>query len=114
MLYPPGRGRMVTPTPEGVEISVHVIPRAGRTGVAGVRDGALLVRLAAPPVEGAANAELVALLSTLLRVPKRAVTIASGERGRLKRVRVHGISVDEVTSRIQVPTPKSHNMPDSK
>ena len=84
----------------GVEISVRVIPRAARSGIAGIRDGALLVRLTSPPVEGAANAELIALLSKLFGVPKRAVTIVSGDRGRVKRVRVDGISADDV-ERIQ-------------
>ena len=67
-----------------------MIPRAGRTGFAGLRDGALLVRLAAAPVDGAANDELVALLAKALRIPKRDVTIVSGERSRSKRVRVAG------------------------
>lgn len=87
---------MITSKSGGVEIAVRVIPRAGRTAVAGIRDGALLVRLAAAPVDGAANAELIAFFSKLLRVPKGAVTIASGERGRLKRVRVEGVSLDHV------------------
>jgi uncharacterized protein (TIGR00251 family) len=63
---------------------VRVIPRAGRTEIAGVRDGAVLVRLAAAPVEGAANAELIDLLARILRIPKRDITIVSGERSRSK------------------------------
>ena len=93
---------MITSVPNGVVIAVRVIPRAGRPGLAGVRDGALLVRVGAAPVEGAANAELIALLSRLLKVPKRAVTIASGERGRLKRVRVEGVSVDDVNAKFKM------------
>jgi len=77
--------------PSGDAIDVRVIPRAGRSVVAGLRDGALLVRLAAAPVEGAANAELIALLASSLHVPKRDVTIVSGERSRAKRVRVAGM-----------------------
>lgn len=75
-------------------LAVRIVPRAGRSGLAGVRDGALLVRVNAAPVEGAANAELVELLARLLGVPKRAVTIVAGERSRLKRVRVEGVTVD--------------------
>jgi uncharacterized protein (TIGR00251 family) len=91
---------MITTKPGGIELAVRVIPRAGKTGFAGMRDGALLVRLGAAPVEGAANAELIDVLSRLLKVPRRAVAIVSGGRGRLKRVRVDGISADEAEARL--------------
>lgn len=90
---------MISSTSGGVLIDVRVVPRAGRAGVAGTRDGALLVRLHAAPVEGAANAELVEVLARALGVPKRAVSIVSGERGRLKRVRVDGVTVDSVNAK---------------
>jgi uncharacterized protein YggU (UPF0235/DUF167 family) len=63
-----------------------------------VRDGALLVRLHAPPVENAANAELVDLLAKLLDVPRNALTILAGNRNRRKRVRVHGVSVTRLSA----------------
>jgi uncharacterized protein len=87
---------VIVPTPAGVIIDVRVVPRAGRSAVAGTRGGALLVRLAATPVEGAANTELVELLAGVLGVPKRAVTIESGLRSRAKRVRVDGVAADAV------------------
>ena len=71
---------------------MRVIPRAGRSGFAGLRDGALLVRLAAAPVEGAANDELIALIARALDIPKRDVTIVSGERSRSKRIRAANIN----------------------
>ena len=77
-------------------IDVRVIPRAGRSGFSGLRDGALVVRLAAAPVDGAANDELIALLARALHVPKRDITIVSGERSRSKRVRVAGMSAEHV------------------
>jgi uncharacterized protein (TIGR00251 family) len=80
------------PTPSSDAIDVRVIPRAGRSAIAGERDGAILVRLAAAPVEGAANAELIDLLASTLRVPKRDIAIVSGERSRSKRVRVAGMN----------------------
>jgi uncharacterized protein len=83
-----------------VFIDVRVIPRAARPGLAGTRDGALLVRIGAPPVEGAANAELVQVLAEALGVPKRQVTIVAGERGRRKRVKVEGITGDRVAERL--------------
>lgn len=87
---------MIASTPNGVIITVRVIPQAGRSAVVGMRDGALLIRLAAPPVEGAANAELIEVMATVLGVPKRAVTIVAGERARRKRVRVEGVTEDVV------------------
>ncbi len=93
---------MIIPTPGGVLLDVRVVPRAGRAGLAGTRGGALLVRLNAPPVEGAANAELVEVISRLLGVPRRAVTIVAGERGRQKRVRVEGVTVDAARARLVV------------
>ena len=72
-----------------------MIPRAGRSGFAGLRDGALLVRLAAAPVDGAANDELIALIAKTLRIPRRDVTIVSGERSRSKRIRIAGIDREQ-------------------
>ena len=74
-----------------MDLEIRVIPRAGRSGFAGLREGALLVRLAAAPVDGAANAELIALLAKTLKIPKRDITIVSGERSRSKRVRIDGV-----------------------
>jgi uncharacterized protein (TIGR00251 family) len=78
------------------DIDVRVVPRAGRSGFAGVRDGAIVVRLAAAPVDGAANKELIALIARTLKVPKRDVEIVAGERARTKRVRVAGMSAAQV------------------
>jgi uncharacterized protein (TIGR00251 family) len=77
-------------TPSGAAAVVRVTPRAGRTGLAGVHGDVLLVRLAAPPVEGAANDALVRFVSELLDVPRRDIAIVSGERGRTKRLVVAG------------------------
>ena len=89
---------------KGVVLNVRVIPRAGRSGLAGTRDNALLVRLNAPPVEGAANAELLDVLAEILDVPKRALTIVSGERSRSKRVLVSGVDTAAVERRIRTQT----------
>ena len=88
----------VTQTADGVTIDVRVTPRSSRSGFVGVRNGALLFRLHAPPVDGAANAEVVKLVATLLGVPKSAVTIVTGHRNRLKRVRVHGVSATHISA----------------
>ncbi len=88
----------VTQTADGVVIDVRVTPRSSRSEFAGVRDGALLFRLHAPPVDGAANAEVVDLIAALLSVPRSAVAIVTGNRNRLKRVRVHGASATHVSA----------------
>ena len=75
-----------------ISFAVRVVPRASQSRIEGEHDGALRVRLAAPPVEGAANEELVRLLARSLGVPSRAVMIASGHTSRLKQVRVAGCS----------------------
>ncbi|MFO7261854.1 MAG: DUF167 domain-containing protein [bacterium] len=79
-----------------VRIPVRAQPRASRSEIAGEHDGALRVRLAAPPVEGAANEELVRLLARVLDVPRSAVRIAAGERGRTKVVEVDGVDAETV------------------
>jgi len=65
-----------------------------------LRDGALLVRLAAAPVDGAANDELIALLAKALHIPKRDITIVSGERARSKRIRIAGIDREQALAKL--------------
>lgn len=81
-------------------LDVKVIPRAGKTGLAGIRDNLLLIRLAAAPVEGAANAALVDVLARTLGVPRRQVAIVSGEKSRTKRVKVIGVTAALVRERL--------------
>ena len=95
---------MITPTATGVTIDVRVIPRAATRGLAGTRDGALLVRLNAPPVEGAANEELITVIARAFGVARRAVSIVSGERNRSKRVAITGITVDAAQRCLVPPT----------
>ncbi|HXF94789.1 MAG TPA: DUF167 domain-containing protein [Gemmatimonadales bacterium] len=76
--------------------AVHVVPRARRTEIAGTYGDAIKIRVAAPPVAGRANAELVRFLAGRLGVPRNAVRITGGERGRRKVVRVEGVSDDEL------------------
>ena len=70
---------------------VRVVPRASKPGLTVEADGSLKVRLQSPPVEGAANAELVDLLAGAFGVPRRAVTIAGGAHSRSKRVQLEGV-----------------------
>ena len=93
---------MIRATTTGVTLDVRVIPRAAKSSIAGTCDGALLVRLSAPPVEGAANEELIEVLAKAAAVPKRAITIVSGERSRSKRVAITGITVDDVRRKLGI------------
>ena len=79
--------------PEGVTLLVAASPRASRTEIAGVAEGRLRIRVAAPPVGGAANEELVRFLARALGVPKSAVAVTSGTAGRRKTVLVRGVTV---------------------
>jgi uncharacterized protein len=73
---------------DGVTFSVRVVPRASRSEIVGLHDGALKIRVAAPPVEGAANDELVRFLAKQFGVPRSAVMLASGAHSRTKTIRI--------------------------
>ena len=85
-------------TGDGVTFRIRVTPRAGRTVIAGERDDALVIKLAAAPVDGAANDAVIALLASLLDRPKRDVSIVSGERSRNKVMEIRGTSLETVAT----------------
>jgi uncharacterized protein YggU (UPF0235/DUF167 family) len=92
------------PTQGGIRLAVRLTPRASRNGLDGVVNGvdgcpALQLRVAAPPVEGAANEALVAYVASALQLRKSAVRIASGERSRLKILDLSG-DADAIAARI--------------
>jgi len=87
---------LIRATPTGVVIDVQVIPRAKRSAFSGERDGRVLIRLSAPPVDGAANAALQQFLADALGCPRRDIHIISGETARIKRVAVKGVSGEAV------------------
>jgi uncharacterized protein len=78
------------------ELAVRVIPRARRDEIGGERGSRLLIRLTAPPVDGAANAALCRLVARRAGVPTRQVTIARGQTSRDKVVRVEGLTDAEL------------------
>ena len=88
---PPAPPACVTARPGGCALRVRVVPRAGRTALAGERDGALLVRLAAAPVDGEANDALIAFLARRLESPRRAIRLVAGDRSREKRLEIDGV-----------------------
>jgi uncharacterized protein (TIGR00251 family) len=91
---------VIDDAPDGALLTLKVTPRAGKTGIAGTRDNTLVVRVAAAPVDGAANTALIDLLADILDVPKRQVTIVSGEKSRTKRVKVRGVTAEHVRHRL--------------
>jgi uncharacterized protein (TIGR00251 family) len=89
----PSRSECLRAHADGVLLHVSVMPNAKRTEVDGLHDGALRVRLAAPPIEGRANEVLVAWLAKSLGVPKRDVELLRGEASRRKQVAI-AVSLD--------------------
>ena len=79
-----------------ITFTVRVIPRSARTEIVGEYEGAVKVRLSSPPVDGAANAELIKLFAKKLGVAKSAVAIVSGETSKTKRLRVDGASAQRL------------------
>lgn len=75
-------------------------PRASKTSVVGMHDGALKIRLAAPPVDGAANAALVEFIADRLDIAKSHVRVVSGQASRRKVVEIDGVSAQVVASKL--------------
>jgi len=86
---------------DGSSFEVQVQPRSSRAAIEGEREGALRLRLTAPPVEGAANRQCIELLSETLGVPKSAVVIVSGATARRKRVRVRGLEPEAAEAKLR-------------
>jgi hypothetical protein len=87
------------------------VPRAGRTSFAGRRGDAIVVRLAAAPVDGAANDALIAFLAASLDCPRRSISIVSGEKSRDKRIRIQGLSPAELDRRLAVAAERPASRP---
>jgi hypothetical protein len=81
-------------TAAGLSIAVLVTPRASRTEVAGIAEDRLRIRIAAPPVAGEANRELVRFLAKRLGLPRAAVAVSAGTAGRRKTVLARGIAAE--------------------
>jgi uncharacterized protein len=79
-----------------VRFSVRVQPRAARSEVVGVHGDALKIRLSSPPVDGAANDELIFFLAEIFAVPRRAVRILAGETSRSKLIEIDGVTAQAV------------------
>jgi uncharacterized protein (TIGR00251 family) len=86
----------VQPTPNGILLRLRIVPRASRTEIAGLVGGVLRIRLAAAPVDGAANETLIRFLAERISVPRSAVRITTGQTSRSKVVLISGASLEKV------------------
>lgn len=91
------------PQPTGFSLRVRVIPKAHRNAVVGVEDGALVVRLTAPPVEGRANQALLEFLAELLGLRPRQLCLQSGEKSRHKVVCFTGVERAQLERLVPLP-----------
>jgi uncharacterized protein YggU (UPF0235/DUF167 family) len=81
-------------------LKLRIVPRAGRTAFAGRRGDATVVRLAAAPVDNAANDALIVFLAASLDCPRRSISIVAGEKSRDKRIRIEGLTQAELDRRL--------------
>jgi len=87
-------------SPNQTNITILVQPSARRNEVLGFEDGVLKVKIAAPPVKGRANRELIEFLSQLLKVSKSSITLEKGATSRRKVISINGLSQAEVSKRL--------------
>ena len=87
-----------------VTFFVRVVPRASKSEIVGLHGGALKVRIAAPPVDGAANAELIKLLAKQFGVSRSEVEIIGGQTSKTKHIRIGGISAQEIEAILKAKT----------
>lgn len=90
----------ITEEEDGIILNVYVQPRSKSTHLEGIREGGLKISLTAPPVKGRANQQLISLLADLLKMRKSAIKIVRGERARIKRVRINGLTCQEVLDKL--------------
>ena len=83
-----------------MRVEVHASPRARASRITGIREGALAVRLAAPPVDGAANEQLVELIARTVGLPRRDVSVVRGQTSRDKLVELRGLTPQEIRARL--------------
>ena len=92
----------ITESPAGVSFAVKVHPRARKDAVTGEVGDALKLSLTAPPVDGRANQACIEFLAKFLNRPRSSITIAAGESGRRKLIRVSGISAAQLREKLLV------------
>ncbi len=85
-------GLQIRETSTGLEVRLHVLPRAKRSEISGLHNGALKIKVTAPPVDDAANRAIIEFFSELLGMPKSSLTILAGQKSRDKILQIKGLS----------------------
>jgi uncharacterized protein (TIGR00251 family) len=96
----------ITASPSGIRFKIKVHPRGKENAITGVFGDALKVSITAPPADGKANKAIIEFLADFFAIPRSSVTIASGESGRIKVIRVSGISAAQVRDALDEETKK--------
>ncbi len=91
----------ITEIDDGLKLTVYVVPKASKSQLVGLYGGALKIRLAAAPVDGAANKELVAFIAKLLKVSKSAVSIVRGHTSKRKIVKIDGVTLKHMMEKVK-------------
>jgi|SRR5712671_3561136 len=86
----------ITTSAAGVSFNIKVHPRAKKNAITGVIGDALKISVTAPPADGKANQAIIEFLAHFFRIPRSSITIASGNTGRLKVIRISGMSADQL------------------
>jgi len=100
MLSLPLKELFITEEEDGIILSVYVQARSKRLHLERIREGGLKISLTASPLKGKANQQLISFLAKLLKMKKSAIKIVSGERARIKRVKINGITSKEVLDKL--------------
>ena len=78
-----------------LEVETKIIPKSSRNEIVGREGETVTIKVTAPPVDGKANKAVIGLLSKRLDIPKRDIRIVSGEKSRIKRIRIYGLSIND-------------------
>jgi uncharacterized protein len=95
-------GLQIRETASGLEVELHVLPRAKRCEISGVHGSALKVRVTAPPVDDAANRAIIQFFSTLLGISKSSLSIQAGLKSRNKILQINGLGLKHFLELIEV------------
>jgi uncharacterized protein (TIGR00251 family) len=93
---------LIRRTPDGLQIRLHVQPRAKRCEISGVHNGALKIKVTAPPVDDAANRAVIEYLADRLGIPRSRLSILSGARSRNKILDIKGMSLENFHKQLEI------------
>ncbi|EKD69854.1 MAG: hypothetical protein ACD_46C00713G0005 [uncultured bacterium] len=82
-------------------LTIYLQPGSKKSEICGMHDGHIKIKLNAPPVDGKANAALILFLSNLIGIPKSSIELISGQKSRIKRIKITGISQEMIDKKIK-------------